>query len=104
MNERLTAKGVKQTLSGDMLKDLAEFWRSRQDKHEISMSFEYRATGDKAQKLYEIINKCLADDLLRKQLFDYDVAKNELETISSDVAYKNGFSDGIKSLLQILIL
>jgi hypothetical protein len=96
----LTGKGADQIVTSSLLTDLAQFLQSRKDMQTCA---EYDCVQKQVKVKYDQINNQVNDDL-KKLLLDYDIAKSDLEGICSDQKYKQGFCDGIKTLMQILLI
>lgn len=103
----LTDKGVTQILAADLLQDLADFWCLRQDRISdntlADVSEEYKTISETADIKYHVLLQSLGEGI-RTDFMVYADAKNDMDSISNAVFYKRGFCDGIKSLLQMLML
>lgn len=92
-----------QMVAVEFLTDLQDFFYARQDRLDQSrVSREYADYREKAAEDYDTI-KAKLDEKTKDNLFSLNTAYNNLESITKELSYRQGFSDGVRFVLQALM-
>jgi hypothetical protein len=93
---------INSELAGNFVLDVQDFFSCRIDRLDVAKISRNAATAEgNIKRNFNRLSNILSDDE-RSHLIELDSAYNTFELYSRDLAYKNGFSDGIRFIMQNL--
>lgn len=92
--------------AGEFMIDLQDFFFSRHERIRMEqLSRNYAALNEKSHKLYELIKNSLPEEgTYRHYLLELSNAYTGMEVETQEYAYRQGFSDGVKFIMQTLLI
>ncbi len=89
-------------VNGELFEDLQNFFFSRQERMlPDQLSVEYTKAREESKKHYKVIRSKLAPEF-HKRLIALVDAHGRMESEVEDISYRQGFSDGIRTIMQAL--
>ncbi|MEN6325760.1 MAG: hypothetical protein ABFD18_06100 [Syntrophomonas sp.] len=102
MSDIITPKGFGKQMERALLRDLAQFWNDRQSRFDDQDSDRFNQMVK--QLLDDLQAGALNKNEVHKSLKILDEERIRMETNSNSLFYQRGFTDGIKFILQTLIV
>lgn len=101
MRDKITSKGIGQQTEKALFGDLAQFWQDRQSKLNDPESDRFNYL---IEKLLNDIRMGMNTKEVYKNLKIIDEERIRMEAKSNSLFYQRGFQDGIRFILQTLII
>lgn len=105
MSGTLTNRGLGEMMAGSFMADLGQFWSDRQERipyTEIRRSSSYMESDAKVDRLSKVLEVSFTPEQ-KKAFNDLLDEFTNMESITQDVCYRQGFSDGVKMLIHSLM-